>query len=141
MAAAGRDQQVRLYDTNHGGSSLVMSFQTRMPNWTWLMRFSPLGTLALAGWGGSIELWDPAAQGRIAVLPGSDQSSDLAFSPDGRTLAAVGRTETASTTSIWSLKDFATRTQLSGFDAPLVLGVRPRRSPGRRLGRCDLDLA
>ena len=61
-----------------------------------------------------IELWDPAAQVRIAVLTGSEQSGDVAFAADGRTLAAVTR---AGATSVWTVQDSATRTQLSGFDA------------------------
>ena len=55
------------------------------------MRFNPQGSLlALAGLG-QIELWDPVAQSLVNQLPNSEQASDVTFSPDGRTLAAVGR--------------------------------------------------
>ncbi len=112
---------MRLYDIDGRGP-----FERRDPfltsikpgrSFTGLMRFSPTGTLALGGWGGKIELWDPAAASRVAALPGSEQSLDLAFSPDGRTLAAVGQ---ARVTSIWSIQDSAARTQLSGFDARIA---------------------
>jgi eukaryotic-like serine/threonine-protein kinase len=122
MAVAGRGQ-VRLYDIDNGGAAYVTSFQTDSASFTWLMRFSPLGMLAMARRGGPIEIWDPAAQTRVAELPGSEQAFDLAFSPDGRTLAAVGRTETM---SVWIIQDSAMRTQLSGFDArPTSLAFGP----------------
>ena len=83
-------------------------------NWTTQMRFNPQGTLlALVGLG-PIELWDPAAHSPVAMLRMSDQPFDLAFSPDGRNLAAGGR---AASTSTWTVLDSTARTQLSGFDA------------------------
>lgn len=122
--AAARDQQLRIYDTDNGGPAIVPSFQTRVLSSPWLMRFSPQGLLALAGWG-PVELWDPAAQSRVVVVPGSDQTTDLGFSPDGLILAAIGRAETTST-AIWAIQDTATRTQLSGFDArPWSLAFGP----------------
>ena len=110
MAVAGGGQ-VRLYDTDRR-VPYVTTLKTSL-NVAWLLRFSPLGTLAVAGWG-PIELWDPAAQVRVAVLTGSERPGDVAFSADGRTLAAVTR---AGATSVWTVQDSATRTQLSGFDA------------------------
>ena len=54
------------------------------------MRFSPQGNLlALAGLG-RVELWDPVVRSLVNQLPNSEQASDVAFSPDGRSLAAVG---------------------------------------------------
>jgi WD40 repeat protein len=117
LAVAGQDQQVRLFDIANRGApqGRVVSLPSLKPglSFTRLIRFSPTGTLALAGWG-KIELWDPLAESRVAVLPGSEPSNDLAFSRDGRMLAAVGRT---GVTSIWTIQDSAARTQLGGFDA------------------------
>ncbi len=124
LAAAGRDQQVRLYDTDNADrrDGVVTSFQAQTHPWL-TMRFSPQGLLALARPGSPIELWDPVAQSRVAELPDSVQSTDLAFSPDGRMLAAVGR---GGVTSIWTIQDSAARTQLSGFDArPWSLAFGP----------------
>ncbi|MHB1556955.1 MAG: WD40 repeat domain-containing serine/threonine protein kinase [Isosphaeraceae bacterium] len=124
LAAAGRDQQVRLYDTDNADrrDGVVTSFQAQTHPWL-TMRFSPQGLLALARPGSPIELWDPAGQSRVAELPDSEQSTDLAFSPDGRMLAAVGR---GGMTSIWTIQDSAARTQLSGFDArPWSLAFGP----------------
>ena len=60
-------------------------------NFTRLMRFSPQGTLLAIAGAGPIELWDPLAHNLVAVLRMNDQATDLAFAPDGQTLAAVGR--------------------------------------------------
>jgi serine/threonine protein kinase/WD40 repeat protein len=79
------------------------------------LRFNPKGTLlAVAGPTLGVELWDPAAHAVVAMLKMSDQAHDLAFSSDGRTLAAVSQ---AATTSVWSIADPVARTQISGFDS------------------------
>ena len=83
--------------------------------YTRLMRFSPKGTLLAIAGAGPIELWDPMAHNLVAVLRTNDQATDLAFAPDGRTLAAGGR---SAVTSVWTVHDSAARTQLSGFDSP-----------------------
>ena len=119
LATAGRGT-VRIYDLDNP------TIQTSIPSTqaiTWLMRFSPQGSLlALAGLG-QIELWDPVAHSLVSQLPNSEQPSDVAFSPDGRTLAAVSRT---GGTLVWTVIDSAMRTQLSGFDArPSSLAFSP----------------
>ncbi|MFI5457780.1 MAG: WD40 repeat domain-containing serine/threonine protein kinase [Isosphaerales bacterium] len=106
---------IRIWDLDRPGpafpTSLTPSTQTR----TRLLRFSTQGTLLAIVGGGPIELWDPAVHSLVAVLQMNDQATDLAFAPDGRTLAAVGR---AGGTSVWTVDDSAARTQLSGFDSP-----------------------
>ena len=88
-------------------------------NFTRKLKFSPQGNLlAIAGLG-PIELWDPVAHALVGVLKTTEQINDLAFSPDGKTLAVVDR---AGMTSLWAVTDPAIRTQLSGIDArPLSL--------------------
>ena len=106
---------VRLYDLE---TRKTLATLTPTQSWTGQMRFSPQGTLlALIGMG-PIELWDPAAHSLVAVLrmSQSDPPTDLAISPDGRTLAAGGR---GTSTSIWTVTESVARTQLSGFDARL----------------------
>jgi serine/threonine protein kinase/WD40 repeat protein len=83
---------------------------------TFQMRYNPQGTLLGLVGIGPIELWDPAAHSLVTLLRTADQQSDLAFSPDGRTLAAGGAGSSAST---WTLLDSTARTQLSGFNAPI----------------------
>ncbi len=120
MLATAGSGTMRIYDLDN--PVLPMSM-TPTQTITWLMRFSPHGSLlALAGLG-QIELWDPAAQSLVNRLTNSEQASDVAFSPDGRTLAAVGR---AGNTMVWTVTDSAMRTQLSGFDAqPSGLAFSP----------------
>jgi WD40 repeat protein len=84
-----------------------------MQTYTRLMRFSPQGNLLAIMGSGPIELWDPAAHILVAVLGTSDQATDLAFTPDGKTLAALSRTGDS---MLWTVRDSAARTQLSGFD-------------------------
>ena len=84
-----------------------------------MMRFSPQGNLLAIVGSGPIELWDPVALNLVAVLGMSDQATDVAFSPDGRTLAAVSQ---AGTSTLWTIHDSAARTQLSGFESsPMTL--------------------
>ena len=83
---------------------------------TRMMRFSPHGNLLAIVGSGPIELWDPVALNRVAVLVMSDQaqSTDVAFAPDGKTLAAVSQ---AGTSTLWTIHDSEARTQLSGFES------------------------
>jgi serine/threonine protein kinase/WD40 repeat protein len=120
MLATAGGGSVRIYDLDN--PTFPTSF-TPTQNFTWLMRFSTHGSLlALAGLG-QIELWDPVARSLVNQLPNSEQASDVAFSPDGHTLAAVGR---AGGTLVWKVIDSAMRTQLSGFDArPSSLAFNP----------------
>jgi eukaryotic-like serine/threonine-protein kinase len=87
---------------------------TPYQNYTRLIRYSPQGTLLAIAGAGPIELWDPLAHSLVAVLKTNDQTADLAFAPDGRTLAAAGR---AGGTSVWTVQNSTARTQLSGFDS------------------------
>jgi serine/threonine protein kinase/WD40 repeat protein len=108
---------IHFWDLENAAYPYITSLTPHL-NFTTLMRFSPEGTLlAIAGVGpgvGGIELWDPVSHSLVGVLGLSDQASDLSFAPDGRTLAAVGR---SGATSIWTIHDSAVRTQLSGFDS------------------------
>ena len=105
-----------------------------------LLRFGPRdgSLLAAAGRGGGIELWDLATHTPIATLPTSEGVEDLAFAPDGRTLAAThastgtaseGRTTgaaPASLVSFWSLVEPTAQYVLpESSDLPTALAFGP----------------
>jgi WD40 repeat protein len=48
-------------------------------------------TLATAGGDGAVRLWDVATQRQLAEVPHEGHAYQLAFAPDGTTLATVGR--------------------------------------------------
>jgi WD40 repeat protein len=123
--ALGPDESLATAGTTAGGVAIKIwnVANPRLPtsltpfnqSFTRLMRFSPQGNLLAIAGVGPIELWDPVARSLVAVLTTNDQAADVAFAPDGRTLAAAGRTEG---TFVWTVHDSAARTQLSGFDSP-----------------------
>jgi serine/threonine protein kinase/WD40 repeat protein len=98
--------------------NVPISLSPLYQNFTRVMRFSPKGTLLAIAGAGPIELWDTLSHNLVAVLRTNDQANDLAFAPDGRTLAATGR---STTTSVWRVHDSAARTQLSGIEMPVSL--------------------
>ena len=110
LLATSSGGSIQLYDLE---SKTFLTSLTPNQSMVWMMRFSPRGTLlALAG-SGPIEIWDPVAHSLVAMVRTSEQPADLAFSPDGRSLAATGR---SGSTSVWTVQDSAARIQLSGFD-------------------------
>jgi serine/threonine protein kinase/WD40 repeat protein len=88
-----------------------------------LLRFSPDGTLlAIASGGADVEVWDPASNALVAALPTQEAISELAFSPNGRLLAASqaappGTTQN-SAVSVWAIVDPVVRRRLSGLASP-----------------------
>lgn len=130
--------------TAGGGVIRIWDADTKMPlsslnsnhNLVSLMRFSPSGTLlAIADWRGTeLELWDTASNNLVSVLPMADRVSDVAFAPDGHTLAASTSTPSGEnrplagsklTTSVWAVIDPLARLQLSGFETqPISLAFR-----------------
>ena len=110
-------------------------------SYTRMMRFSPQGNLLAIVGSGPIELWDPVALNLVAVLRMSDQATDVAFAPDGRTLAAVsqgGHCDTLDASTIRRREPSSADFETLATDA----GVQRRRAAGRRrLERRDLVLA
>lgn len=84
------------------------------------LQFNPAGTLLAASSragmqpAARVELWDSASHKSVAVLPCADPVSDIAFSADGRTLAAGGAT---ATTSTWRIREPRVRATAVGLEA------------------------
>ncbi len=115
LATAGQTAggvAIRIWDLD--SDAFPRSLPPPAQSYTRLMRFSPKGNLLAIMGSGPIELWDPVALNLVAVMVMSEQATDFAFAPDGRTLAAVGR---AGEAILWTVHDSAARTQLSGFDS------------------------
>jgi eukaryotic-like serine/threonine-protein kinase len=111
LATAGGGE-VRLWDVDSR-----TALPSLLPNQSFIrrLRFSPRGALlAILGPGGrEVELWDTAAHAPVAVLPTPDTVDDVAFSPDGTTIAA---TTQGTTTPLWHLVESDVRQRLGGFD-------------------------
>ncbi len=123
MAVAGIGGDVALWDLSLlrpkplPGLDLHQSFVN-------LLRFgSGDGSLlAASGMGGGVELWDLATHTPIADLPTTGGIADLAFSPDGRTLAA-GQ---AASIALWSLVEPTAQSMLpESGDFPTALAFGP----------------
>ncbi len=86
------------------------------------MRFNPRGTLLATAAGPNVELWDTVSHKLLGVLPSAQPVADLAFMPDGQTLAVSG---SMASTSVWKVSDSAARVELGGLEGrPTSLAFR-----------------
>ena len=99
------------------------------------LRFSPRdGSLLAAAVGpaGGVELWDLAAHDLVAALSTREPVEDLAFAPDGRTLAA----SLPSAIALWSIVEPVAQVQLPETgERPVSLAF----GPGDRLAIASID--
>ena len=118
LATAGGGE-VRLWDIESkvGLASLAVN-----QSFVRLLQFSPRGRLlaivgGIGGFGDAggreVELWDTASHALVAVLPTPSRLEDIAFSPDGQTLAASSQTGGVSS---WAVVEPDVRLRLAGFD-------------------------
>ena len=124
LAVAGNGGDVAIWDLSLSrpkpltGLDLHQSFVS-------LLRFGPRDGSILAaagGMGGGVELWDLSTHTPIAALPTSERVRDLAFSPDGRTLAAGPGKSIA----LWSLVEPTAQFVLpESGDTPEALAFGP----------------
>jgi WD40 repeat protein len=100
LASAGDDAAVQLWDVAAGKPGAKLTGHT---DWVFALAFSPDGkTLASGGYDGSVKLWDVATAkktldmaAKAAAVPNQPPPANnavmaLAFSPDGKALAAGG---------------------------------------------------
>ncbi|WP_435008995.1 WD40 repeat domain-containing serine/threonine protein kinase [Tundrisphaera lichenicola] len=100
LAVAGTGGEIALWDLSPSQPKPLPGLGIRQ-SFIKMLRFSPRdgSMLAAAGMGSGIELWDLTTRSPIAGLLTRESVDDLAFSPDGRTLAA-GQ---ASSIALWSM--------------------------------------
>jgi eukaryotic-like serine/threonine-protein kinase len=102
LAVAGNGGEIALWDLSTAGPKRMTGLGPHQSFITQL-RFSPRdgSILAAAAMGGGVDLWDLSTHSMIAALPTREGVEDLAFSPDGRTLAAAQ----ASSIGLWSVAE------------------------------------
>jgi serine/threonine protein kinase/WD40 repeat protein len=125
LAAAVSDGTVRFWERTRPSPLLGLYHQQKFVH---LLRFSPDGSLlALAGWASGVEFWEPTTNALVATVRTPERVGDLAFAPDGRTVAAT----TGDATRLWSFVAPVGRDRLSGFESrPVGLAFD---ADGRRL--------
>ncbi|MBI3417415.1 MAG: protein kinase [Verrucomicrobia bacterium] len=108
LASGGHDHTIRLWDLNTGQQISLLRGHGATINW---LNFSPDGKLLLSrSDDGLVKLWH-ATTGGDALIGNGTFVEDLALSPDGRHLAAVGTDSLA--VNLWDLPT-QTRTPLAG---------------------------
>ena len=109
LAAAGGGE-IRLWDVE---SRVPLTPLTTNYSAVRFLRFGPRGSLlAVGGWGPGVELHDAATHALVATLPTAEPVEDVAFAPEGRTLAAVGPKETP----VWDVVEPDVRERIAGLD-------------------------
>jgi WD40 repeat protein len=105
LATVGEDQKVRVWETQTG--KILHEYEA--PPFAHRLYFSRDGRkLACAHWNeehthGSVRVWDLKESGEIVTFPAHlEQIWDIAFSPDGQTLATGSPDSTA---KLWDLND------------------------------------
>jgi WD40 repeat protein/Flp pilus assembly protein TadD len=87
LASAGLDPVVRLWDVHSGNERAALRGHTEA---VWSVAFDPTGRrVASCGWDGTARVWDTLAPQNVEIITNADAYS-LAFSPDGKRLAAGG---------------------------------------------------
>ncbi|CAN5658477.1 hypothetical protein BH23PLA1_BH23PLA1_14670 [soil metagenome] len=121
LAIAGRGE-IRFWNLGDEGPSPLTGL-TQYEGFVGQMRFSPDGALlAVTGGGPGIELWAPASNSLLAVLPTPGSVQALEFSPDSRLLVAAAGESILG----WGIVEPVGHVRFSGFEGyPLSLAFSP----------------
>jgi WD40 repeat protein len=143
LASASDDETVKLWDVasrrlavtlraHRGGASGGVSGVAFSPDGKWL---------ASGGFDNTIKLWDVASRRNVATLRGPrGPVIDLAFSPDGRMLAASQRLRSSFSPSEVALWDLPSRRQIASLRGHIQdVGMLAFSPEGRRLASASDD--
>jgi WD40 repeat protein len=90
VATGGGNHTLKLWSTTAAARATLKGPETTTLNGIWAMAFSPDGKLLAGSWDGTVQLWDTADPTSRRALSDVDPIVyDVAFSPDGTTLAAA----------------------------------------------------
>ncbi|MFF0445141.1 helix-turn-helix domain-containing protein [Streptomyces sp. NPDC004609] len=106
LASSGHDQTVVLWDPVNRTRRAVLTGHDTAVYTIAFHRSTPL--LAVAGESGRITLWDTA---QVPLTAHTGRVNEVAFSPDGRTLASAGRDKAG---GLWDVSRRHLRTMLTG---------------------------
>ena len=104
LASGSFDETVKLWDVAKSENSATFEMQAFG---VWSVSFSPDGETLAAALLGAVELWDVAAQVRIATLEEAGGVSSVSFSPDG-TLASAAHDGTIKLWDVSTRENIAT---------------------------------
>ncbi len=134
LATASNDATVRTWDVDTGQFRAVFRDADEVRAVAFAPRGKP-GLLATANLGGSIKLRDPETGEVIRAIPGAaDQLGCLAFTPEGRSIAAAGKGKVI---RIWDVATGQELLALEGHQAQVnALAFAP---DGSALASCSHD--
>ena len=131
LAVAG-GSEIRVWDLARRKSLYSLG---RRQGFVHQLRFSPRdgALLAATTWPASgVELWDLTSNALVAALPTRDDIADIAFSPDGATLAATQ----SGSIALWSIAEPVGQIQLpESGEQPIALAF----GPGDRLAIASFE--
>ncbi|MDG3002542.1 WD40 repeat domain-containing serine/threonine protein kinase [Paludisphaera mucosa] len=112
LLAAASEGAIQIWNLANPDAAAYVTSLASSQGSAYRIQFNPGGTLLAAATGPQVELWDALTHKIVAVMPSAEMVTDLAFSSDGRTLAAGGLSVS---TSYWRIREPVVRTQIGGL--------------------------
>lgn len=129
LASAGTEGTVKLWEYRIG--RLAHQFTNHLGDWVRRVAFSPDSRLlAPAAYDGKISLWDVESGAVVRTLPTEGSVSDIAFTPDGKSVVTLLRRRGSRTVSFW---DVATGSPGLVLDSGVLMSSLAIARDGSRL--------